>query len=278
MKQRLSEIRALILDLDGTLLLGDRPVPGFRGFFSFLHQEHLPFIIATNNATQTPLDYIKRLEKHGARVGVEAILTAGIATVAYLQQTLPEGAPLYVIGERALLQPLAEAGFRLRQDARLPVAAVVVGGDSTLTYEKLKNAALLLQKGALLVGTNPDVAYPSEEGLVPETGTTLAALRAATGAVPVIIGKPEKHLFEQAVARLGLPAASTAVVGDRLETDIEGGKKAGLKTILTTTGVDSETTIRQKGIQPDWVVSGLDSLVEIWRIERREKNNANTKA
>lgn len=260
----LYELKGLILDLDGTLFLGDTVVPGFKKFFEFLKHKKIPFVVASNNATKSPADYARKFIMQGVDVGEEAILTAGTATVEYLIDIYGTRSRILVIGEKALTQPLIEAGFEIQMDASLPVEAVIVGGDSTLNYEKLKNAVLLLQKGADLVGTNPDVVYPSEEGLVPEAGTTLAALKAATGVDPQVIGKPQRHLFDLAVARLGVAASSTAVLGDRLETDILGGKQAGLLTILTTTGVDNERTISQKDIYPDWIVSGLEALIEQW--------------
>jgi 4-nitrophenyl phosphatase len=174
------------------------------------------------------------------------------------------GARLYVIGEPALEEVLRHAGFALLQDASHPVDAVVVGGDSTLTYDKLKYAALLLQRGARFVGTNPDLLCPTNEGLVPEAGMTLAALQAATGIAPTVIGKPARPLFDLAVQRLGRRPAEVAILGDRLETDIAGGQRAGLRTVLVTSGIDDEDTIRQKGIEPDLVVRGLDMLVDLW--------------
>jgi 4-nitrophenyl phosphatase len=266
----LSAIEALILDIDGTLLRGETPVPGFHNLFTFLHSRRIRFVLASNNATKSPAAYQQKLANLGVDVELERILTAGVATVDYLRRGLRTGAPLYLVGEPALREALLAAGFVLRRDATQPAEAVVVGGDSTLTYKKLKNAALLLQRGARLVGTNPDLLCPAEEGLVPEAGTTLAALQAATGVIPTVIGKPETFLFDLAVERLGSMPARTAVVGDRLETDILGGQRAGLKTILTTTGVDDEITVLQKAITPDRVVNGLDALVDLWQAHIEE--------
>lgn len=273
---RLEEIEGLILDIDGTLLRGEAPVPGLRRFFAFVRRQGLRFVVVSNNATKSPADYQRKLAKLGVGVDLADILTAGAATVPYLSRMLGRGAGLYVIGEAALRDALEGAGFVLRADAGEPAEAVVVGGDSTLTYEKLKHAALLLQRGARLVGTNPDVLCPTEEGLVPEAGTTLAALEAATGVRPTILGKPEGFLFELAVARLGTIPGRIAAIGDRLETDIVGAQRAGLKAILTTTGVDNEATVSQKGIEPDLVVSGLEALVELWQADLEEGQDEGT--
>lgn len=238
-------------------------MPGLSRLFEFLHTANFPFIIATNNATKSAEDYQRKLEQHNVHIRVSDILTAAAATTAYLEQELEKGTRLYVIGQPALRDALQNAGFLLMENAVVPVEAVVVGGDWTLTYDKIKYAILHLQRGARLIGANPDVVYPTEEGLIPETGTTLAALHAATGVKPTIIGKPMPHLFNMCLERLNSPQYQTVVVGDRLETDNLGGKRAGLKTILTTTGVGSDETIHAKDIHPDWVVNGLDELVDL---------------
>lgn len=254
---------SLILDMDGTLVHGNTPLPGLRKLFRFLDSEQIPYFIATNNSTKSPADYRHEFSEYGVEVDKQNILTTGVAVTTYLQTKLAHGSSLYVIGAPALREILQDAGFVLRDNAHQPVDAVVVGGDNTLTYEKLKNATLLLQQGARFVGTNPDVVYPTEEGLVPETGTTLAALQAATGVSPTVVGKPNRTFFELAVAQLGSRPEKTAVVGDRLETDILGGQGVGLKTILITTGVDDQKTTLAKGIQPDWVVESLDALIKL---------------
>jgi 4-nitrophenyl phosphatase len=264
---RLSSVQALVVDIDGTLLRGSQPLPGLTRFFAFLRSRRMPFVVASNNATKLAAAYQERLAGLSVQVGEDQILTAGVATARYLTGELRQGASLYVIGEPALEAVLRESGFTLLVDAGQQADAVVVGGDSTLTYEKLKHAALLLQQGAVFVGTNPDLLCPTEEGLVPEAGATLAALEAATGISPLVIGKPARYLFDMAVATMGSQRARTAVLGDRLETDILGGQQAGLKTVLVTSGVDNERTISQKDIEPDLVVSGLDMLVELWEEE-----------
>lgn len=262
-KFQLHPLEALIIDIDGTLWRGNRPLPGLVPFFGFLQRRGLSYVIVTNNSVKTPEAYRHKLAGFGVTVPLENILTAAVATAAYLKRH-KAGAVLYMIGEAGLRQALQQAGFRLADTAGPAAEIVVVGGDTTLTYDKLKQAILALQRGALLVGTNPDLLVPTEEGLVPEAGTTLAALQAATGVAPTIIGKPEPLLFELALEKMGHSPARTAMVGDRLDTDILGGQRAGLKTILLTTGVDSEETVLKKGIRPDVIFGGLEELVETW--------------
>ena len=240
---------------------GNHPLPGLAQLFNFLHQNNIPYIIATNNAQHSAQDYQEKLARCGVHVGEDHILTSAMATASTLQGQLPQGAAIYVIGRSALASALQTAGFVILTDASEPAAAVIVGGDPYLTYDKLKHATLLIQRGARFIGTNPDLVYPTEEGLVPECGTTLAALQAATGIRPLVIGKPEPILFNLAADRLGTAPENTFVVGDRLETDILGGNNAGYRTILVTTGVDQPSSIIEKAIHPDFIVPDLFELM-----------------
>jgi 4-nitrophenyl phosphatase len=258
----LHAISALILDMDGTLMKGAAPLPGLQNLFEFLKDRRIPFIIATNNATKSPVDYQRQLAQNKVDISADQILTAAIASAWYLLREIEPGAKVYMIGQPALKSALERAGFTIAANATDEVAAVVVGGDPDLTYEKLKDGTLLLQRGVRFIGTNPDVVYPTEEGFVPETGATLAALQAATGMQPIVIGKPEHHIFSLAVDYLGVSPHQTAIVGDRLETDILGGQRAGLKTILTTTGIDNQVTAQEKNILPDLIVDDLNDLIE----------------
>ena len=261
----LKNIHALMIDIDGTLLRGDQALPGMVELINFLRQNHISFMVASNNATKTPAVYQQKFAALGADVLTENVLTCSTATAAFLKIEYEPGTPIYVIGMHGLHNALAEAGYDILQDASREAETVVVGGDYGLTYDKLKYAALHIQRGARFIGTNPDVAFPTEEGILPENGATLAALEAATGIRPTVIGKPERYLFDMAVEKMGTSPEQTAILGDRLETDIVGGQQAGLKTILVTTGVDNLDTISEKGIQPDLIVHGLRELVELWQ-------------
>ncbi len=296
----LEHIDGLIVDMDGVLWLGDKPLPGLHAFFEWLTRRSVAYVLATNNASREPAFYTAKLARMGVVVTEDRILTSAMATADWLQRALPPRAKVFVLGEEGLHRALAGAGFQVvreaiaraphenahaRRLADLPdtpgepqtlsalpqagdsltaVDAVVVGIDFGLSYRALRDATLLIRRGARFVGTNGDLTYPSELGLVPGAGSILAALRAATGVEPIIVGKPEPHLFEAALRRLGLPAARTAMLGDRMDTDIVGAKRMGLATILITTGVDDATAARQAGLRPDLIVSGLDELVRLW--------------
>jgi 4-nitrophenyl phosphatase len=260
----LRPLRALISDLDGTLLAGNRAQPDLQRFLDFLRKRGIALTVVTNNTVRTPAQYSQKLAAAGANVPPGQILTAAIATAAYLQAELPPASPIFVVGESGLRTALAEAGFVLLEDSAQPAAAVVVGGDRTVSHDKLKHAIRHVRRGARFIGANPDLLVPVEDGLAPEAGVLLAAIAAGAGVAPTIIGKPERPLLEQALWLMGSTPPAAAILGDRLDTDILGGQRLGLTTILVTTGVDDAAAIRASGIRPDLVVAGLGALTDLW--------------
>lgn len=261
----LNDIEALVIDMDGVLWEGNTPLPGLTQFFDFLRDRSMPFMLATNNATKTPGQYQQKLASMGVSVEREHILTSSLATAAYLAREFPQKGRVYVVGQEGLREAVQEAGFTVVENHQQPVEVVVAGLDLTLSYEKLKCATLLIRRGARFVGTNGDFTFPTEEGQLPGAGSILAAIQTATGVRPVTIGKPEALMFEIAVQQMGSDLHRTAMLGDRLETDILGGQRAGLKTIFVTSGVDDKASIKQKGIRPDVIFRGIDELVDVWR-------------
>jgi 4-nitrophenyl phosphatase len=255
------DLQGWVIDMDGVLWRGETPLPGLQEFFGLLGDRKLGFILATNNARQTAERVVAKLASFGVSIRPEQVLTSSVGAAAHLQSQLPAGSPVFAIGEQGLIEALEAAGFPVVPTAE-GARAVVVGIDSELSWKKLAEAAYALQNGALFLGTNPDVSFPTERGEAPGNGATLAALTATTGRQPMVFGKPEPHLFRQALARLGTPPERTAALGDRLETDILGGSRAGLRTILVLTGVTSRSDLAGAEVQPDWV---FEDLVELWR-------------
>jgi 4-nitrophenyl phosphatase len=250
--------------MDGVLWRGQVMLPGVAELFAHLRSAAVPFTLATNNASRTPASYVDRLGRAGVEVAPEQVLTSAVATADWLGAEYPAGASVYVVGGEGLRAAVAGAGFELVAGAGRPADVVVAGIDFDLTYDKLAAAVLHIGRGARFVGTNPDPTYPAEEGLKPGAGSVLAAIQAATGIPPVVIGKPAPRMFEVAVARMGAPAARTAMVGDRASTDIRGAQAAGLKAILVTTGVDDAASAAGQGVRPDAVFPDLVALREAW--------------
>lgn len=256
-----------IIDLDGVIYRGEQLLPGARKFFAHLNRDRVPYLLVTNNSTRPPKDVCSRLERMGILVSEERILTSAQATAMLVKRRRPN-AWVYAIGEEGLLQALEEADLNVLSgeaplDRTSGVDFVVVGLDTSLTYEKLATAALLIQSGAQFVGANPDLTLPVPAGLVPGCGSILAALEASTGVPPEVVGKPEPPLFREALRRLDEmgPAETTAettyVLGDRLDTDILGAKRLGLKGVLVLTGVSREQDLPWANAQPDFVFQDL---------------------
>jgi len=255
-------IRGVILDMDGVLYRGSTLLPGAQEIIGFFQEAGIPYIMATNNSARTAQQYQQVLERMGIVVPVERILTSAMAAAWYLRRLAPQGGTAFVIGEEGLLQEIAAAGFTLSaEDPQF----VVSGLDRALTYEKLTIACRAIARGAKFIGTNADPILPIEDGFIPGTGAILAAIAKATGVEPVILGKPEAPLVEMALERLGTTPETTAMIGDQLGTDILGGKRLGLVTILVLSGVSRREHIEESGVVPDVVVSGLPELLELWR-------------
>ncbi|MBC7258020.1 MAG: putative selenium-dependent hydroxylase accessory protein YqeC [Chloroflexi bacterium] len=261
--QHLKSIRNLIVDMDGVLYRGDAPIPGIVPFFRFLRENRIRFLLATNNSTLTPQEYSEKMARMGVDIPPESILTSGLAAADYLAARYPKGTRVHVIGEAGLRQALASVGFVLADE---DVAAVVVGMDRQVTFEKLARATLLIRAGALFVGTNPDKTLPVPEGEIPGNGALLALLEAASGVQPLVIGKPEKHLYEIAMRRLGAPKETTAALGDRLETDILGAERAGLFSIMVLSGVSTREQALTSPHPPNLIFQDVGELTEAWRV------------
>ena len=260
----LTDVRAFLLDLDGVLYRGDSPLPGATAFIAELQSLRVPFLFVTNNSTRTPAQYVAKLARMGVFVEEQTVLTSSLATAAYLASVASAGRCVYVVGEIGLRRALAEGGFALCDD-HTAADYVVVGHDTGLTWRKLADATLAIRRGATFVGTNPDRTLPTEEGLLPGAGAILAALETASGTPPLVVGKPEPGIFRQAIARLGVDPEETAMVGDRLDTDIRGGQRAGLMTIALRSGVTSDEDMAKASPPPTWVFDDLAGLLGAWR-------------
>jgi 4-nitrophenyl phosphatase len=258
----LYRIRHLIVDMDGVLWRGDEPMPGLQDFFAFLHQYDVGFVLATNNSSQRPEQYAHKLARFGIEIPVESVLTSAQAAAAYLADLAPPGTCVYAIGGEGVQRALEQRGFVL---ADAEADYVVVGWDRQLTWDKLATAALLIHAGAGLIGTNPDTNYPTERGPVPGNGAQLAALESTTGVAPVVVGKPEPRMYEDALRRMGARRETTAVVGDRLDTDMAGGVRAGLTTVLVLSGIATEADLAASPVRPDLVCADIGELVRVWR-------------
>lgn len=254
-------IQHLVIDLDGVLYRGQEAIPGAAQFIAFLRGRNLGFVLATNNSTRTPQQYAEKLARMGIDVLPGEVLTSAEATAGYLLTRTPPGTRMFVVGMDGLRAALQEAGFALVEDG---AEYVVAGMDFTICFERLAQAALQIRAGAHFVGTNPDRTFPSERGIIPGCGSLLAFLESATGVAPTIVGKPQTAMIDQALIVLGASRAQTAMVGDRLETDILAGRRAGLHTLLVLSGVTQAEMLAGSETQPDLVFRDVGELREVW--------------
>jgi len=269
MTQKIIDVSALIIDMDGVLWQGNKPLAGMKEFFQCLRNQQIPFILATNNSTLTQQQYLAKLEVMGVTVSINEILTSSMATALYLsEQVNASSASVYVIGEEGLHLPLLEQGFKLHDIDQLNECDpknnrpdfIVCGLDRKLTWEKMAIASLYLGAGSQFIATNADTSLPLEIGVVPGNGGTLAALKAVTNKCPTVVGKPQAIMYQQAIKFLGVEKEYTVAIGDRLDTDILGAVNTGIRSIMVLTGISSEADINKINYQPTWVMDDLPAI------------------
>ena len=255
-----SVIRGLILDMDGVLWRGPQPIGDLKSIFYRIKISGWKVAFATNNATRSTGQYVEVLKSFGLEVEPWQVINSATAVASYLKERFPGGGPVYIIGEQGLKEALAEHGFFPSNQGAL---AVIAGMDRTLTYEKLRDATLLIRAGVPFIGTNPDHTFPTPQGLVPGAGSILAALITASDVPPIIVGKPEPEMYLIALKRLNITQSEALVVGDRPETDIAGAQAIGCPTALVLSGVTTAEQAKAWLPPPDIITQDLDTLVNM---------------
>lgn len=266
--QRIPAIKlasGVIIDMDGVLWRGDEPLPGLAALFEHLYERKIPFVLATNNSMKAPADYVAKLANFGvAGVDPANIITSGIVAVDYLKANYAPDTPVHVLGGDGLKSLITAAGYPLHYLSETPAPVVVAGLDTRVTYDKLKRAALQIRAGAAFIGTNDDMTIPTPEGLAPGAGSLLALLSAATQREPTLMGKPNPAMFEAALRILGTPPGRTIMIGDRLDTDIFGAARVGIRTALVLTGVSTRAEAESGAVKPDAIYEDLPELITSW--------------
>jgi 4-nitrophenyl phosphatase len=251
-------LHALLLDMDGVVWRDDEPIGDLPAILKKIAGKGLQTAFVTNNATKTVEQYQEKFRGFGVEIPAERIHTSSKVAAKLLGEQFPNRGNVHIVGERGLREAFQEQGFQI---ADLDCLAVVVGLDRELTYQKLATATHLIRGGAAFIGTNPDRTLPSPNGQVPGAGSILAALEAATDIKPIIIGKPERALLDSALTQLGLLPGEALMVGDRVETDVAAGQKAGCRTALLLSGVTSDAAGRAWKPAPDFIETDLETLV-----------------
>jgi 4-nitrophenyl phosphatase len=249
--------RGLIVDMDGVLYRGERPLPGLRDFFLLIGAH--PFVLLTNNSTVSAFDCAAKLGRMGVEVPAAAVLTVVDATSHYLAALLPTGGRAFVLGSHALHEAASHAGLELAP-AGSRADVVVIGLDTSFTYAALSHAVRLVADGAAFVTTSLDAVLLTEDGVLPGAGALAAAVSACVDALPVCVGKPSAFMFEMAASLLGVPTEDILVVGDNLLSDIGGGAAMGARTALLLSGVTGSVDGVAGAVRPDFVFPGLPEL------------------
>lgn len=251
-----------MIDLDGVVYVGDKPTPGARESLLKLRELGKSTVFLTNDPRGSSHEYSEKLNGMGIEIDPQGIITSSMAVSYFLKEHYEtEGKKAFVIGSKALKEEVGQTGLKLAEGGEAKKADfVVVGGHPQTTYEDIKIATLAIRNGARFFGTNRDPFFPTEEGLVPATGALIAAIEVASGTRAITVGKPEPIMF-QAGKKVLRSQEKIAMIGDSLTSDIAGGKRADVATILVLTGSAKRDDLSKSEIVPDYVVDDLRSLL-----------------
>ena len=248
-----------LTDMDGVLVYENHPIPGSTELIAQWRTTGTPFLVLTNNSLYTPRDLSARLKRAGLDVPEESIWTSALATASFLASQTPHNGTAFVIGEAGLTTAMHEAGFVITE---VDPDFVVVGETRSYDIEAITRAIRLIDRGGRFIITNPDATGPSPQGATPATGAVAALITKATGKEPYVVGKPNPMMFRSAMNKIGAHSENTAMIGDRMDTDIVAGIEAGLHTVLVLTGISDEAEIERYPYRPDEVVNSVADLLE----------------
>lgn len=263
-KAIIKNIRLYLFDMDGTLYLGDRLFDFSKELLKKIRQSGADYLFMTNNSSKSVSAYIEKLERLGMKAVKEDFITSSQATAYYLKKHHPN-AQLYVCGTQSLKDELKENGFTVTEKLD-EVDAVVMGFDTELTFKKLEDVCkLLLLRDLPYIATNPDYVCPTEYGFVPDCGSVCDMIYNATKKRPTVIGKPQPLMPQLAMEMKGVSPEHTAVVGDRIYTDIKSGINAGTRTVLVMSGETDQKILAASAEQPDLVLPDCGALLRLLR-------------
>ena len=248
--------KSFLIDMDGVLVHGSRPIPGARDFIQTLLEQERKFLVVTNNALYTTRDLAHLLQVAELDIPEENIYTSAVATAKFLEDQLPEG-KAFVIGEVGLTEAIHRIGY-----VQTPVNPdyVVLGDTTSYSFDQITIAIRLINNGARFIATNPDLTGPGEQGIVPATGAMAALIEAATGKAPLYIGKPNPLMMRSALNHLGVHSEDSYMIGDNMRTDILAGISAGMETVLVMTGVTKQSDVSNFPYRPKYVFDSVRNI------------------
>jgi NagD protein len=248
---------SFICDMDGVIYHGNNLLSGVVEFVKWLKKENKNFLFLTNSSERSPKELEQKLKRLGIDVDESHFYTSALATASFLASQLPNGSA-YVIGEPGLSNALYDVGFAMNE---VNPDYVVFGETRAYNFEKMEHAVHLVQKGAKLIGTNPDLTGPTEKGIAPATKALIAPIELVTGKNAYFIGKPNPLIMRNALKRLNSKSSDTVIVGDRMDTDIIAGIESEIETVLVLSGVSRREDIEKFPYQPDHVLKGVGEIV-----------------
>jgi NagD protein len=252
------EIKSWLMDMDGVLVHEEEAIPGADRFIAVLREREIPFLVLTNNSIYTRRDLAARLRASGLDIPEQSIWTSALATAGFLRDQRPGGSA-FVIGEAGLTTALHQEGYTLTE--RDP-DYVVLGETRTYSFERITQAIRLIENGARFIATNPDATGPSPDGSLPATGAVAALITRATDRDPYYVGKPNPLMMRSALNAIDAHSETTAMIGDRMDTDVVSGLEAGLETLLVLTGVSTRESAERFPFRPSRIVDSVADLAK----------------
>lgn len=250
--------KGFICDMDGVIYHGNKILPGAKKFVEWLQKEDKEFLFLTNSSERSPKELSAKLARMGLEVGENHFYTSALATASFVSLQHP-GSTAYVIGEAGLINALYDKGISMND---VNPEYVIVGETRSYSYEKIEKAVILVQKGAKLIGTNPDRTGPTEKGIMPATGALIAPIEIASGRKAYYIGKPNPLMMRSARKRLGTQVSETVIIGDRMDTDIVAGTESDFETVLVLTGVTSRERVNDFSYRPKYILENVGEIIK----------------
>ena len=257
----LAEKKLFLLDMDGTIYLGDRLFDGAAEFLRRVRARGGRYVFLTNNSSRGTDAYIEKLARMGIAAQPEDFLTSADATIAYLKKTYRD-ALYYVCGTQSLKSQLRAAGLRVTDTLTDGIDVLLLGYDTELTYQKLEDCCILLGRGVDYIATHPDLVCPTSYGCAPDCGSVIAMLDTACHRRPKVIGKPQPEMVTLALERFACAPKDACLIGDRVYTDIACGKNAGIDTVFVLSGEGTEADREKYGVQPTWTLPNIRAVLE----------------
>lgn len=250
-----------ICDMDGVIYHGNKILDGVKEFVSWLQAENKKFVFLTNSSERTIKELQDKLSRMGLDVGPEHFYTSALATASFIQSQKPNGSA-YIIGEAGLINALYNAGY---SSNNIDPDYVVMGEARSYSYETIEKAVNLVHKGAKLIGTNPDLNGPIENGIAPATKALISPIELATGKQAYFVGKPNPLMMRIALRKLGVQREDTIIIGDRMDTDIVAGIEAEIDTCLVLSGISTKQTIDEFAYRPHFILEGVNEIVKDYK-------------